>query len=141
MGPTDDLISKKIGSITSGIATGLVNLGFDPKKLYAPDILNNYTLNSEKVTVEDLIKDSEEIVIKNQKANIFRHIKGGFEQAKKDYDDLGAKTFRQIPEKEGRVGRLSDGRVVNVRNGSFTIENEPTLEIKNPDGSSIRFKY
>lgn len=41
-----DLISKNIGSITSGIATGLVNLGFDPKKLYAPDILNNYTLNS-----------------------------------------------------------------------------------------------
>lgn len=89
-----------------------------------------------------LIKDLEEIVIKNQKVNnIFRHTKGGFEQANKHYHDWGAKTFKQIPEKEGRVGRLSDGRVVNVRNGSSTIGNEPTLEIKNPDGSTVKFRY
>lgn len=36
----------------------------------------------------DLIKDLEEIVIKNQKVNnIFRHTKGGLEQANKDYPD------------------------------------------------------
>lgn len=80
-------------------------------------------------------------MIKNQKTNIFRHRKGGFAQANKDYDELGAKTFREIPEKEEREGRLSDGRVVNVRNGSSTIENEPTLEIMNPNGSTIKFRY
>lgn len=53
----------------------------------------------------------------------------------------GAKTEKTIPSKRGRIGRLGDGRRINVRNGSSTKDNEPTLEIINKDGSKIKFRY
>ncbi|MEJ5092501.1 hypothetical protein GEO21_20925 [Sphingobacterium faecium] len=132
-----DLISKNIGSITSGIATGLVKLGFDPNKLYAPDILNNYTLNSGTKTIDDLTKNAKKT--RTTGTGIDEYEKdGAMDQANKDYDDLVVLgSSKPIP--IGRIGKTADVKLINVRSKSSPrhespgIPGTPSLEIYNPN--------
>jgi|GEM_PF-4076146 len=100
----------------------------------------SHSVNSNK-TVEDLESESVPIKIKNQKKNEFYKKQGSMKDADQDFDDLGAQVEGHTPEKQGRFGRLPDGRKINVRNGSSTPGDSPTLEIKNPDGSTKKWRY
>lgn len=94
-----------------------------------------------KKTVEELEAESESIKIKNQKKNKFYKKKGGMDQADRDFDALGPNVTGRIPEKKGRMGTLPDGRKINVRNGSSTPGDDPTIHVTNPDGSTIKWRY
>lgn len=66
---------------------------------------------------------------------------GEMEDADKDFDSLGPSVTGSIPEKNGRTGVLLDGRKINVRNGSSTPGDDPTIHVTNPDGSTIKWRY
>lgn len=73
---------------------------------------------------------------KDKKFN--RQVKGGnFKDANKDFDELVGPNSTNHGNGI-KVGKLSDGKKVNVRPKSKT--NGPTLEIQNPDGRPFR-KY
>jgi len=62
--------------------------------------------------------------------------KGGYKQAVKDFDGMGLMEVRKI--NKGKIGKLPDGRTVNVR--EYSSEGSPTLEIY--DGKkSIKVRY
>ncbi|MFC4075492.1 DUF4244 domain-containing protein [Salinithrix halophila] len=62
---------------------------------------------------------------------------GGFDQARKDFNSLGVTNVKEIP--GGYVGKLPDGRTVNVRNKSS--DGRPTLEIyEGKKSTKIRYK-
>ena len=65
---------------------------------------------------------------------------GGFEKAIEDFNKMGIKEIKKLPNNnnEGSIGKLPDGRVVNVRMGSK--DGRPSLEIYNGK-SSIKIRY
>jgi len=109
-----------------GLGTALYNLYVIGNEIY--NYNKEHSVNSEK-TVEDLLYESTPIKIKNQKKNTFYEKEGGMEQAHKEYDDLGASVEGRIPAKSGRLGKLPDGRKINVRNGSSTPGDDPTNKL------------
>jgi len=63
---------------------------------------------------------------------------GGIDQAYKDFQKLGVSEIRDIS--TGKIGKLPDGRIVNVRAKSSA--KVPTLEIYTPQNkSSVKFRY
>ncbi|KKQ12043.1 MAG: hypothetical protein US22_C0004G0001, partial [candidate division TM6 bacterium GW2011_GWF2_36_6] len=65
---------------------------------------------------------------------------GGIEEAIKDFNKMGIKEIKKLPnnKNEGSIGKLPDGRIVNVRTGSK--DGRPSLEIYNGK-SSIKIRY
>jgi filamentous hemagglutinin len=62
---------------------------------------------------------------------------GNFEQALTDFYSLQPSEIKSI--KDGFLGKLEDGRSVNVR--TLSSDTRPTLEIQNSNKSSIKFRY
>ena len=61
---------------------------------------------------------------------------GGYNQALDDFNSMGVNDIKDIS--DGKVGKLPDGRIINVRSGSSV--KKPTLEIY--DGKkSIKIRY
>ncbi len=85
-------------------------------------------------TVEDILKDASPLSEKRFATQLGKS--GGYNQALKDFNSMGLTDIRDIP--GGKVGKLPDGRTVNVR--SYSSETSPTLEIY--DGKrSIKVRY
>lgn len=61
---------------------------------------------------------------------------GGFSQANADFDSMKLNNIRNIP--DGRVGKMNNGTMVNVR--SVSSGKEPTLEIQIPK-KPIKIRY
>ena len=88
-----------------------------------------------KTSVGDLIKSSTRGRSTKGKSTLF-HRSGGLDQANKDFDALNPTDIKNID--GGRVGKLSDGRRVVVRNKSK--DGRPTLEVQK-NSSKIKFRY
>ncbi|MBM7615097.1 RHS repeat-associated core domain-containing protein [Alkaliphilus hydrothermalis] len=86
-------------------------------------------------TVDDVLKDATPGRNTKGKAKQFEK-SGDYDDALNDFNDLGPIDVKDIP--GGKVGKLPDGRTINVRNKSS--DGRPTLEIY--DGkSSIKIRY
>jgi len=89
-------------------------------------------------TIDNLVKTSQPLPETKGRTKAFDRGSGGLEQANREFDTLGPKNVREIPD-GGRVGQLSDGRTAIVRSRS-TDSNRPTLEIQ--DGKNrTKFRY
>jgi len=87
-------------------------------------------------SVDDVLEDAEPGRKTKGKAKQWEK-EGGYDEALKDFEDLGVKDVKDIP--GGKTGKLPDGRKINVRNKSS--DGRPTLEIQDPKGSiKIRYK-
>jgi hypothetical protein len=70
-----------------------------------------------------------------------------FEDAVKDFEDMGLTNIKAMPNNKGFVGTLPDGKTINVRNtskGNKEGENMwPTIEIYNPvtEDKEIKIRY
>lgn len=88
-------------------------------------------------TVDDLIKTAE--LGKRTKGKATQYLKqGGYKQALDDFRALGLSDI--VNKGDVKIGKLSDGRTVNLRNKSK--QGSITLEIYNPiNRKSIKFRY
>lgn len=59
-------------------------------------------------------------------------------EAEKDFASLGPQNV-QSKTNGTKVGTLSDGSTINVRNKS--TDGRPTLEVARPNGIKIKFRY
>ena len=87
-------------------------------------------------TVEDILKDAE----RKEDSDYAKHYEkdGGFGQAIKDFEALDLSEIKDTS--SGKMGKLPDGRIVNVRPSSSA--KKPTLEIYNPKNRrSIKIRY
>jgi hypothetical protein len=102
------------------------------KNFFGPDKKENKTPTK---TVEDIVAESKPG--KKTKGKVKQYEKpGGFEDALKDFEKLNPSEIKEIS--TGKIGKLSDGRVINVRNAS--TDGRPTLEIYN-GSRSIKIRY
>lgn len=91
-------------------------------------------------TVEDILSDTKPGREISGKAK--QYIKaGGYDEALKDFEDLGPMNIKNMNGKEWKVGILPDGRTVNVRVRS--LDGRPTLEIQPVGGKGkiIKIRY
>lgn len=91
-------------------------------------------------TVEKLIADSKPWTEKDFCKQYIKE--GGYQEALNDFYSLGLTVIRNMKGKNGKIGILSDGRTVVVREESTA--GPPTLEIQKREGvfeKSIKFRY
>ncbi len=107
---------------------------------------DNQSKNNIK-TVEDLLKGLPKGAKTKGKADQYIK-KGDYDDAVKDFYSLNPSNVRKLPNKEGLLGILADGREVNVRIESSvklvdSVEKVPTLEImkKGGEGKRIKIRY
>ena len=90
--------------------------------------------------VKDVLKDKKKDEEHSGNTKIYKG-RGGYEQAKKDFDKLNAGKRTQYPNGT-TVGELPDGTKINVRPGSSNISgNKPTLEIQGKGQLKIKIRY
>lgn len=90
----------------------------------------------EKLTVEDILRDAKPGE-KKRSAKQFEK-SGGLDKALEDFESLTLTDIKDID--KGKVGKLSDDIMVNVRSDSSA--HKPTLEIYNEKtGKSIKIRY
>ncbi len=75
-------------------------------------------------SVDDILENANPGRVTKGKATQWNKT-GGLDQALDDFNDLGVTDIKDIP--GGKIGKLSDGRTVNVRTKSS--DRRPTLEI------------
>ena len=85
--------------------------------------------------IADFIKSSVPGAVTKGRAKQYDK-SGGYNQATKDFDELLLKDVKNIP--NGKVGKMEDGRMVNVR--SKSSDGRPTLEIQNGK-NPVNFRY
>jgi hypothetical protein len=86
-------------------------------------------------SLEDILEESKFCDKTNKGTKIYEK-DGGFDQANKDFDNLDLSEIKDIP--KGRIGKLANGRRVNVRNSSS--DKRPTLEIQRLGGKKAEVK-
>lgn len=89
----------------------------------------------QKTTVDDLMSSSSKGQETTGRSKLFERT-GGNDAANKEFDSLTPTEIKDIP--GGRVGKLSDGRTVIVRERS--TDGRPTLEIQSGK-NRIKFRY
>jgi hypothetical protein len=98
------------------------------------------TAHEAKKKIENILKDT--IPGRETSGKAKQYIKNGcYKDAIKDFESLGPSNIRKIQGKEGMIGTLPDGRIINVRIDS--TYKTPTLEIQPVEGSSkiIKIRY
>ena len=97
---------------------------------------NGDDLDDKNKAVNDILKNAK--LGRETKGKTTQYEKnGGFNQANKEFNNLGLTNIREIPN-IGRVGQLKDGTKVVVRNKSS--DGRPTLEIQSsPKKIEIRY--
>lgn len=97
--------------------------------------LPKYNESSKNITVDDLTSTSSKGQETAVRSRIFE-CTGGSSTANKEFDSLSPSDIKEIPGR--RVGKLSDGRMVIVRDRS--TDGRPTLEIQSGK-NKIKFRY
>ncbi len=104
-------------------------------------IPNKCSINAGK-TIDDILAETEPGEKTKGRTKQFEKT-GGFEKALKDFEKMLPNNIREIVTGKGntgKLGRLPDGRRINVRIDSSA--EYPTLEIYNPvNESSIKIRY
>jgi RHS repeat-associated protein len=97
---------------------------------------NKGTGNAQKInTVDDILEGANPGRVTKGRATQFEKT-GGYNKALDDFNSMGVTDVKDIP--GGKVGKLPDGRTINVRTGS--TDGRVTLEIY--DGkNSIKIRY
>jgi hypothetical protein len=93
--------------------------------------------SEEKIkTLDDLLEDSKFSNETSSNTKIYEK-EGGFEQANEDFDNMDVSDVRDIP--KGKLGKLPDGRYINVRSGSS--DKRPTIEVQGPGSKTTKIRY
>ncbi|WP_205620143.1 hypothetical protein [Cohnella thermotolerans] len=110
----------------------------DGIKAVVKGVTSLFSRNSGKAAIkslDDILKDAVSGRVTKGKAIQFEK-SGGYDQALKDFKSMGVTDIKDIP--NGKVGKLPDGRTINVR--SKSSDGRPSLEIY--DGKrSIKIRY
>jgi hypothetical protein len=97
--------------------------------------LRKRTSKSIVKSVDDILESATPGRVTKGRATQYRKT-GGYNQALDDFNNMGLSDVKDIP--GGKVGKLSDGRTVNVRTKSS--DGRPTLEIyKGKNSTKIRY--
>jgi hypothetical protein len=147
---SQEVIAESIAQVADGFAVAVAADGSaalslpDPTSVLRQDNQNDSgSGNSDVVksqptkTVDDLIREATP-GRKTLGTTKQYNLKGGYQEALDDFQRLDLEKVKPIA--KGKLGWLSDGRVVNVRGDSSG--GMPTLEIYNPiTEKSIKFRY
>ena len=141
-------VSAVVNLFGAATASAILNSGEEKKETHPKGVPstsgssatgmppNGDDLDDKNKAVNDILKNAK--LGRETKGKTTQYEKnGGFNQANKEFNNLGLTNIREIPN-IGRVGQLKDGTKVVVRNKSS--DGRPTLEIQSsPKKIEIRY--
>ncbi|MGL4589561.1 MAG: RHS repeat domain-containing protein, partial [Mycoplasmatales bacterium] len=134
------ITASEAAIISAGGKVG--DLADDFVKSPADDAIQNGSANSIASRVDNILKGAVNTSKKPGSGNVLNYEKtGGFKNAIKDFESLGLKNVEPLKNSNytGFRGQMSDGRWVNVRDGSYT--GPSTLEIPKTARKIIKIRY
>lgn len=139
MGKISKYFQNAFAQSASSIAKAFAEMTQDAKKESEKKEQEKKKAESEK-RIKDVLKNKKKDEKNSGTTKIYKG-RGGYEQAKKDFNKLNQGKSTSYPNGT-TVGELPDGTKINVRPGSSHVSgNKPTLEIQGKGQFKIKIRY